>query len=780
LNRYAKQVVQNEAKLGKLGLGLHGGQAHGKHGAKRFQKNKHMACRATGGGRKQLLAPMYNGVKSWFEQERMMGRFVDRGDLFLEVEERVKQCQQHLQLKATSAVEPLTLDERKMLKACEQFLDTTHLEHPRRIQNKEFRKDQILSWSRAKLLKPQRLTMLSSEQEKWRCEQTWRLADSRMSMIAFGTESELGEHVGQPQKFCEHRKATVIIQSDQVPFYVKVRPNKQLYAAHETRAAGSKSVLSDWDKQKGLSGGHSALKLNEDGELPSMTQLRGAEHSKSDKYRVTIELVHLVHNWFESEDKRPLGSQGRHLLVLPGGHGDLSNIDNQHRFIETRRFWVGDKPKLHEQGAYTNILRSLVELRRDSEQVRHMLSRFHVMSQPAGFVDSVIFAWHMALQSEEYPTALSIRDLFTGAFSASSKQATSAADQVSSWIWGGMTPCLQLTDTTCAHQLKHYALQAQDKLRRELRQAALNAGVEPRFYCSHYEMLRISYESCEQLAAYMDGSIERTLRDSISNGVLAMRPCYKQGRLVPVLSQQWVIDKQKELKPTEQPWKLGNHRMQRDWYEHRYSWFDDAGKPLGAHCEQPNDMRMSDEDLAKLSLKTDDLSLEPHETVNYDEPVAEQAVLNFDDLPENEQDQQDIVAASNWLCKLSSKEQRYAASVDALLSDQTRAGAGKRALKRKVKAKARQKATGEQLKELQEALKVNTRKQLLTAIVPGGKEACVGSKIVAWVGGVGFVGGSIWFFWVLCWVVLGSICLILANLIIYFHWGECCFVPPPP
>ena len=76
----------------------------------------------------------------------------------------------------------------------------------------------------------------------------------------------------------------------------------------------------------------------------------------------TVDLVHLIHNWF-SKTEKPVSSQGKHLVVLSGGYADLSNIDDNHRFKETKRFWVAGKPVQHLQGEKTMLMYNFVELR---------------------------------------------------------------------------------------------------------------------------------------------------------------------------------------------------------------------------------------------------------------------------------------------------------------------------------------------------------------------------------------------------------------------------------
>ena len=101
--------------------------------------------------------------------------------------------------------------------------------------------ERLVTFLQARLLKPQRLVDISTQEERRRLEQTWKLMDERLHLCAFGTAEQLRTHVAAPEQFVERRRELVIIQSDQMPVYAMLRPDKQLYADHELRKAGSKS-----------------------------------------------------------------------------------------------------------------------------------------------------------------------------------------------------------------------------------------------------------------------------------------------------------------------------------------------------------------------------------------------------------------------------------------------------------------------------------------------------------------------------------------------------------
>ena len=172
----------------------------------------------------------------------------------------------------------------------------------------------------------------------------------------------------------------------------------------------------------------------------AFTQKRGTDHAGQDKHRVTLELVHAIFHWFDSS-KRPVSQQGKHLLVMCGQHADVSNVDDDHRFIETKRFWVAGKPMEHIAGEKTNLFINLVELRKEEPSVREMCSKLHIMQQPSGFVYHTIQAWHTEHHSTQYPIIICIRDLFTGAFCDKSRLGFAVSQQLVSQIWGKWQRC---------------------------------------------------------------------------------------------------------------------------------------------------------------------------------------------------------------------------------------------------------------------------------------------------------------------------------------------------
>ena len=164
----------------------------------------------------------------------------------------------------------------------------------------------------------------------------------------------------------------------------------------------------------------------------------GELHQIQDKTD-TIFFARQVPNSDHEVDVEPISCQGKHLVALCGKHAHAGNIDDEHQFIETKRFWVAGKPLLHKAGDKTNLMYNLIELRKREPSVRAMMDKLHIMQQPSGYVDQVIMKWHLDEQGKQFPFSLAMRDLFTGAYCDSSRLVMAAISQVSAWIWGKMT-----------------------------------------------------------------------------------------------------------------------------------------------------------------------------------------------------------------------------------------------------------------------------------------------------------------------------------------------------
>ena len=441
--RWVKHTWQNRdlwketVDEAEVGAGSRGSLMKSGHVKKNRKMRAATGMRAKGGGRKNELLEVYAGVKDWLEAERSHGRFVDKADLYFEFEARAESLLLAYDARVRAG-DKLSVEEKKKKAAAERALEATSSENPQSAKNRAYRSNEIMRFAGARLLKPQRLVSLTADEEKRRAQATWRAFDAKIHAVSFGDEATLSENgIGNPKQFLENRHECVLTFSDQVPFYCKARSTEQVYAAHEVSERGKSKANSQRPELQAKADPRVRGVRREDVLLDAadeeendepgndgQTQTRGAEHTGADKFRVTLELVHEVHHWFNKDGVEPVGRQGKALLVLAGGYAHEGNIDNNHRFIETKHFMVNGKPVTHEKGKYTGLMYHVIELRKvlPPERWAELTENLIIMQQPSGFVDKVIMKWHLELQGMRYPCSLSQRDLFTGAYCGESRR----------------------------------------------------------------------------------------------------------------------------------------------------------------------------------------------------------------------------------------------------------------------------------------------------------------------------------------------------------------------
>ena len=93
--------------------------------------------------------------------------------------------------------------------------------------------DRLLADCGARLLKPQRLSKLSPEEEEARILQTWSYYDAALWVAAFGEEDTLRKFVACPLEWARGREEVVLGWSDQIPVWLKLGRSMQVYASEE-------------------------------------------------------------------------------------------------------------------------------------------------------------------------------------------------------------------------------------------------------------------------------------------------------------------------------------------------------------------------------------------------------------------------------------------------------------------------------------------------------------------------------------------------------------------
>jgi hypothetical protein len=330
--------------------------------------------------------------------------------------------------------------------------------------------------------------------------------------------------------------------SDQVPWWGW----KQLYTEEEFQKKGKSA------------GGLQEMPL----------QKRGWDNEQAAKWRITVELRQVILNYF-AEGADPVGVMGRTLIVVPGVHCRLSNIDDAGCWKKTEKFFVGKKRIVRRAGTSAgNCMRAWRDLRLKCPE---LFADVSIMQQPAAVVDSVITTWSLQELAVQYPCSVWQRDLSGGGgFSLEARKAMSLSSQISCWVAGKMTPVLQITDTDFSYRLKSFALEAKRSMRKQLESKALKDGVDVTLKCGCYEILKIIVDSLSELKRVCDAE-RLVLSAARRNGLLAWRPDMKARKFVPCSEQGWCADL---------PQCGASHRLKTSWVEDRMKWLDADGVPL--------------------------------------------------------------------------------------------------------------------------------------------------------------------------------------------------------
>ena len=422
-----------------------------------------------------------------------------------------------------------------------------------------------------KYLKPQRMLKISSEEEQARCKCTWQMFDRALWVAAFADEELLADIVADPKEFIKNREDIVIGASDQVPYWCTLGPRKQLYLQSEVskskKERTSKENLAGHSSQISQTLSTELEGLEDEEETQKMTQTRGEEASENSKLRITLEMRQLVYNYFKP-GADPVGALGVMLVIFPGTHARLDNIGEDGCFIKDEQFDYAGKRVVRRAGQNARgLMKSFVALRKDCPD---LFKNLVVMQQPAAFIDGILHHWSLEDLFQRYPRSIWQRDALQTHMSEQAVADYRLGWQVPVWIAGKMTPVLQLTDTDIAFLMKAYSQTAKEKVACDMKALAREAGVRASFEFGTYDILKVIQEANTMLEKKVKES-NLVLAAFRRNGMLAYRPCFKEGRLVLAGSQAWCKDLPQ-----------GSHRMKPVWLADRAYTESAGGMPAEA------------------------------------------------------------------------------------------------------------------------------------------------------------------------------------------------------
>ena len=233
--------------------------------------------------------------------------------------------------------------------------------------------------------------------------------------------------------------------------------------------------------------------------------------------RVTFEAHQLVSNFF-NPDEDPIGHVGKGVLIVPGQHARLDNIDDNGRWVEDETFSYLGEMKVHRKGeSARRALEQWVKIRRDHP---HLLEHYDVYLQPSSNQDNVIMSWVIAKHARMYPASIYQRDCFAASFSDDTMRTMFTAHQIQAIIPPKMTAMMQLTDTDFSYVFKSLIRKSVGKIMAKNQKAMGTSEV--------YQMSMKDIAHC--LHEGMEGMVEKNnerqwvLKGLRRNGFLAMRP----------------------------------------------------------------------------------------------------------------------------------------------------------------------------------------------------------------------------------------------------------------
>ena len=521
-------------------------------------------------------------VASWHEEERRRGHHVAPEDLLLEFVDRLVGQIEGLQRRKEEVGE-LSKEDQDRLDMSVRKLHTI-------CTNRKAREEymsRLLSGVGAKVGRPSRFTELTAEEEEIRCKLTWQSNDRVLYIAAFGDSEELKTLVAETESWRELAPHTVLVYSDQIPFWVSLGLRKTAYARFERNSLQQARKRRRQMKKAGESYyGHSTVQQAQ--AMPEMdevqedrcegqTQLRGKATDGDDKLRVTFRNRLGIFKFFQ-EDEVPVGAVLPTVMIVHGSHARLDNIDDEGKWIETEQFYLGETLVTHTAGeSARGCLASYVALRKEKPE---LFKDVIVYSAPAANETTITEVWQTQDLQKRVGQTIHQRDMYSAGLAGDSRKAHQLCQSLSTWIAGKMTPALQLTDTDASKKVQDACREAKMKIMLEQKKAAEALGVEPVYRCDAEQIMELANYSHKALVRQQLEN-EFVVAGAYRNGMLAYRPSFREGKLVRSSEQEWAKNLQ-----------LGSHRLKESWLKDRFSWLDEDGVPVKADWSESSAKRL--------------------------------------------------------------------------------------------------------------------------------------------------------------------------------------------
>ena len=439
--------------------------------------------------------------------------------------------------------------------------------------------------------------------------------------------------------------------------------------------------------------------------------LSGSKTTRTDsaveKWRITYEARQRISNI--TGDGHPVGSVEKGLLIFPGSHASLDQVDDDGKYINDVKFQVGDKITTHQKGSKCRVLQWAVKMRKDHPD---LMSKIDIMTQPASNCDAIVLSWIVQQQINREPASLFIRDCFSASFADEVRSVQFLGNQVPAEILGKLTQRLQVTDTDYARSFKSRFRHQLDEYRRDHRNSSQGKAGK-KYQVGYYDIIR-GVVAAEDELRNQNHQNSWVLSATIRNGLLVHLPVPSKGIMVPIADQEWA----------SQFTKAGSTRIQSDWLEHRLSWLKD-GVPIQPDFNLSGRIK-SAEDLIAWSYHGDDDGKDQledgkdqHEEGKIEVQEASSGILDISD----DVDEEMLMPASNSLFLQISPHLRKQhqwnkrrASYQELLES-----AKAKIMKTEDRAQKRDKLRSYARRMLKDKIKIMSRKEAISEIMPVAK-----------------------------------------------------------
>ena len=529
--------------------------------------------RAKGAGRKLEFEKEITKVKDMVLKERSNGVVLAKGDLLDEfLAQLVSSAQESLKKAelSQSEIQKKTWE----LEAKQYFARRDKL-----LGSKKYRQSfttRLLEYCGSKEVKKELTSPLSAFEEKTRCQLSWQAIDRQLWLAGAAPEEDVlkSNVFADPKSVLKPgvRELLTIGFSDQVPLWAKAESSKMVVSSEElsgiTTQDRKQFQLFRKDLKEAVDFFNPEKDSSQEVTLEGKTKDAGVRRiagsltakglAENSKFRITYESRQRIVGL-------PVGSDGvtgevsAGLLVFPGVHARLSNLDSKGRWLKREEFEVAGQRIVHEKGELSRALKWAVALRNEAPELFE--GKLDIMSQPSCNLDSVLLKWVIEEQIEQEPLSVWVRDSFAAIFTDEIRETQSIGNQASAILLGKTTQRLQLTDTDFAKAFKADFRKALA----EKRSSHRLEGKEDSFKISYRTVIEATLQA-QEAAVKRNLDTSWVIRGAFRNGLVIYRPDLKSGTLKPLEAKDCGLE---EL-------DLGSHRIPSEWMFPRKSWLKEG------------------------------------------------------------------------------------------------------------------------------------------------------------------------------------------------------------